>query len=245
MTVEDLIVSTISDAKPMMVLGLCSIVLFTVVATLVWMWWSDARTRSAGSETSRQTMERSGNMEQAIGDAGGLDLNEWEREHAPAPEPDRRPAFFKSIWGRGLVFALTRAVPVCIPLAWICLINSPSNPSPLDPAGPTFRFLTGLFVVAVSILFFGGALRDWLRRLGWVADRPRPIGDARTAIEDHYGVTRLSVSGDNGIPVVSGLYPCVFMAGESACSGVLRVDGRHVWLYGPDGSEHAPAAAGR
>lgn len=35
MNLEDLIVSTISDAKPMMILALCTIVLFVIVASLI------------------------------------------------------------------------------------------------------------------------------------------------------------------------------------------------------------------
>lgn len=38
MNLEDSIVSTISDAKPMMILALCTIVLFVIVASLIEAW---------------------------------------------------------------------------------------------------------------------------------------------------------------------------------------------------------------
>lgn len=43
MNLEDLIVSTISDAKPMMILALCTIVLFVIVASLIEAWLAKAR----------------------------------------------------------------------------------------------------------------------------------------------------------------------------------------------------------
>ena len=43
MNLEDSIVSTISDAKPMMILALCTIVLFVIVASLIEAWLAKAR----------------------------------------------------------------------------------------------------------------------------------------------------------------------------------------------------------
>lgn len=43
MNLEDSIVSTISDARPMMILALCTIVLFVIVASLIEAWLAKAR----------------------------------------------------------------------------------------------------------------------------------------------------------------------------------------------------------
>ncbi|MGR4831578.1 hypothetical protein [Bifidobacterium adolescentis] len=92
MNLEDLIVSTISDAKPMIILALCVIVLFVIVASLV-----EVRCRYSG--------HRSGNVpvpNREEQDQGGIDLDEWSKAHTPESVPDRRPWFFKTVMGRGL-----------------------------------------------------------------------------------------------------------------------------------------------
>lgn len=51
MNLEDLIVSTISDAKPMMILALCTIVLFVIVASLIEAWLAKARKAKSEADT--------------------------------------------------------------------------------------------------------------------------------------------------------------------------------------------------
>lgn len=78
MNLEDLIVSTISDAKPMMILALCTIVLFVIVASLIEAWLAKARkakseadTLPSGPEASQRSVEKSEAVEQAVDNAGG------------------------------------------------------------------------------------------------------------------------------------------------------------------------------
>lgn len=66
MNLEDLIVSTISDAKPIMIAGFCVIVLFVIVASLIEVWLFKPReekqitdTLPAGPETSQPSVEKS------------------------------------------------------------------------------------------------------------------------------------------------------------------------------------------
>lgn len=79
MNLEDLIVSTISDAKPMMILALCTIVLFVIVASLIEAWLAKARkakseadTLPSGPEASQRSVEKSEAVEQAVDNAGGF-----------------------------------------------------------------------------------------------------------------------------------------------------------------------------
>lgn len=51
MNLEDSIVSTISDAKPMMILALCTIVLFVIVASLIEAWLAKARKAKSEADT--------------------------------------------------------------------------------------------------------------------------------------------------------------------------------------------------
>lgn len=83
MNLEDLIVSTISDTKPMMILALCTIVLFVIVASLIEAWLAKARkaksetdTLPSGPEASQRSVEKSEAVEQAVDNAGGFDLDE-------------------------------------------------------------------------------------------------------------------------------------------------------------------------
>lgn len=83
MNLADLIVSTISDAKPMMILALCTIVLFVIVASLIEAWLAKARkakseadTLPSGPEASQRSVEKSEAVEQAVDNAGGFDLDE-------------------------------------------------------------------------------------------------------------------------------------------------------------------------
>lgn len=110
MTVEDLIVSTISDAKPMMILALCTIVLFVIVASLIEAWLAKARkakseadTLPSGPEASQRSVEKSEAVEQAVDNAGGFDLDE-RRPAPPESVPDRRPWFFKTVMGRDMSY---------------------------------------------------------------------------------------------------------------------------------------------
>ena len=86
MNLEDSIVSTISDAKPMMILALCTIVLFVIVASLIEAWLAKARkaksevdTLPSGPEASQRSVEKSEAVEQAVDNAGGFDLDEEGR----------------------------------------------------------------------------------------------------------------------------------------------------------------------
>ena len=90
MNLEDLIVSTISDAKPMMILALCTIVLFVIVASLIEAWLAKARkakseadTLPSGPEASQRSVEKSEAVEQAVDNAGGFDLDERRKARAP------------------------------------------------------------------------------------------------------------------------------------------------------------------
>lgn len=83
MNLEDFIVSTISDAKPMIILALCVIVLFVIVASLIEVWLAEARkaeseadTLPSGPEASHRPVEKSEAVEQAVDNAGGFDLDE-------------------------------------------------------------------------------------------------------------------------------------------------------------------------
>lgn len=76
MNLEDSIVSTISDAKPMMILALCTIVLFVIVASLIEAWLAKARkaksevdTLPSGPEASQRSVEKSEAVEQAVDNA--------------------------------------------------------------------------------------------------------------------------------------------------------------------------------
>ena len=98
MNLEDSIVSTISDAKPMMILALCTIVLFVIVASLIEAWLAKARkaksevdTLPSGPEASQRSVEKSEAVEQAVDNAGGFDLDERRKARAPKSIPDRRP----------------------------------------------------------------------------------------------------------------------------------------------------------
>ena len=81
MNLEDSIASTISDAKPMMILALCTIVLFVIVASLeAWLAKarkakSEADTLPSGPEASQRSVEKNEAVEQAVDNAGGFDLD--------------------------------------------------------------------------------------------------------------------------------------------------------------------------
>ena len=79
MNLEDLIVSTISDAKPMMILALCTIVLFVIVASLIEAWLAKARKAKSEADTlpsgPERSVEKSEAVEQAVDNAGGFDLD--------------------------------------------------------------------------------------------------------------------------------------------------------------------------
>lgn len=138
MNLEDLIVSTISDAKPMMILALCTIVLFVIVASLIEAWLAKARkakseadTLPSGPEASQRSVEKSEAVEQAVDNAGGFDLDERRKARAPKSIPDRRPWFFKTVMGRGLVCLLTKVIPILLPVVWFSLVVMGMLPNPL------------------------------------------------------------------------------------------------------------------
>lgn len=243
MNLEDLIVSTISDAKPMIILALCVIVLFVIVASLV-----EVRCRYSG--------HRSGNVpvpNREEQDQGGIDLDEWSKAHTPESVPDRRPWFFKTVMGRGLVCLLTKVIPILLPVVWLSLVVMGMLPNPLalfffsaDPqrmnvAAPSngwFWLLLTMFIVAVLY----DSLPALLRRLGWMMDKPKTASASLTSmVESHYGVSNLEVdwfgTAAGGVPPFDGLYSCCYDTGRRKNNGVLRVQNHRVWLYGPDGCE--------
>ena len=97
MNLEDLIVSTISDAKPVMFLALCVIVLFVIVTSLM-----EVQCRCSGYRSGNVPAPNREEQDQRK-DTGGICLDEWRKAHAPQAGPDRRPWFFKTVMGRGLV----------------------------------------------------------------------------------------------------------------------------------------------
>lgn len=259
MTVEDLIVSTISDAKPMMILALCTIVLFVIVASLIEAWLAKARkakseadTLPSGPEASQRPVEKSEAVEQAVDNAGGFDLDEWRKAHAPESVPDRRPWFFKTVMGRGLVCLLTKVIPILLPVVWLSLVvigmlpnplalfdfSTDPQPSLLNPANGCFWLLLVMFIVVV----LHDSLPALLRRLSWMMDKPKTASASLTSmVESHYGVSNLEVdwfgAAAGGVPPFDGLYSCRYDTGRRRNNGVLRVRNHRVWLYGPDGCE--------
>lgn len=159
MNLEDSIVSTISDAKPMMILALCTIVLFVIVASLIEAWLAKARkaksevdTLPSGPEASQRSVEKSEAVEQAVDNAGGFDLDERRKARAPESIPDRRPWFFKTVMGRGLVCLLTKVIPILLPVVWFSLVVMGMLPNPLalaEPAG-AIRLLHGPAAVVIE-----------------------------------------------------------------------------------------------
>lgn len=55
---------------------------------------NDARKATMLKEASQRPVEKSEAVEQAVDNAGGFDLDEWRKAHAPESVPDRRPWFF-------------------------------------------------------------------------------------------------------------------------------------------------------
>lgn len=54
-----------------------------------------------------------------------------EKAHAPQAGPDRRPWFFKTVMGRGLVCLLTKVIPIFLPVVWFSLVVMGMLPNPL------------------------------------------------------------------------------------------------------------------
>lgn len=114
----------------MMILALCTIVLFVIVASLIEAWLAKARkaksevdTLPSGPEASQRSVEKSEAVEQAVDNAGGFDLDERRKARAPKSIPDRRPWFFKTVMGRGLVCLLTKVIPILLPVVWFSLTS--------------------------------------------------------------------------------------------------------------------------
>lgn len=260
MNLEDSIVSTISDAKPMMILALCTIVLFVIVASLIEAWLAKARkakseadTLPSGPEASQRSVEKSEAVEQAVDNAGGFDLDERRKARAPKSIPDRRPWFFKTVMGRGLVCLLTKVIPILLPVVWFSLVVMGMLPNPLalfffspdpqrmnvvSPSNGWFWLLLTMFIVAV----LHDSLPSLLRRLGWMMDEPKTASASLTSmVESHYDVSNLEVdwfgTAAGGVPPFDGLYSCCYDTGRRKNNGVLRVQNHRVWLYGPDGCE--------
>ena len=166
MNLEDSIVSTISDAKPMMILALCTIVLFVIVASLIEAWLAKARkakseadTLPSGPEASQRSVEKSEAVEQAVDNAGGFDLDERRKARAPKSIPDRRPWFFKTVMGRGLVCLLTKVIPILLPVVWFSLVVMGMLPNPLalfdfstDPQPSSLNLANGWACFGTRIL---------------------------------------------------------------------------------------------
>ena len=242
MNLEDLIVSTISDAKPMMILALCTIVLFVIVASLIEAWLAKARkakseadTLPSGPEASQRSVEKSEAVEQAVDNAGGFDLDERRKARAPK------------------LCLLTKVIPILLPVVWFSLVVMGMLPNPLalfffspdpqrmnvvSPSNGWFWLLLTMFIVAV----LHDSLPSLLRRLGWMMDEPKTASASLTSmVEDHYGVSNLEVdwfgTAAGGVPPFDGLYSCCYDTGRRKNNGLLRVQNHRVWLYGPDGCE--------
>ena len=125
MNLEDLIVSTISGAKPVMFLALCVIVLFVIVASLM-----EVQCRCSGYRSGNVPAPNREEQDQRK-DTGGICLDEWRKAHAPQAGPDRRPWFFKTVMGRGLVCLLTKVIPIFLPVVWFSLVVMGMLPNPL------------------------------------------------------------------------------------------------------------------
>lgn len=191
----------------MMILALCTIVLFVIVASLIEAWLAKARkakseadTLSSGPEASQRSVEKSEAVEQAVDNAGGFDLDEWRKARAPESVPDRRPWFFKTVMGRGLVCLLTKVIPILLPVVWFSLVvmgmlpnplalfffSPDPQPSLLNPANGWFWLLLTMFIVAVLHRSFplspfhpaGMSARCSM----WNTSMSRPCGRASTSI---------------------------------------------------------------
>lgn len=243
----------------MMILALCTIVLFVIVASLIEAWLAKARkakseadTLPSGPEASQRSVEKSEAVEQAVDNAGGFDLDERRKARAPKSIPDRRPWFFKTVMGRGLVCLLTKVIPILLPVVWFSLVvmgmlpnplalfffSPDPQPSLLNPANGCFWLLLVMFIVVV----LHDSLPALLRRLGWMMDEPKTASASLTSmVESHYGVSNLEVdwfgAAAGGVPPFDGLYSCRYDTGRRRNNGVLRVRNHRVWLYGPDGCE--------
>lgn len=209
-------------------------------------------TLPSGPEASQRPVEKSEAVEQAVDNAGGFDLDEWRKAHAPESVPDRRPWFFKTVMGRGLVCLLTKVIPILLPVVWLSLVvigmlpnplalfdfSTDPQPSLLNPANGCFWLLLVMFIVVV----LHDSLPALLRRLGWMMDKPKTASASLTSmVESHYGVSNLEVdwfgAAAGGVPPFDGLYSCRYDTGRRRNNGVLRVRNHRVWLYGPDGCE--------
>lgn len=196
--------------------------------------------------------EKSEAVEQAVDNAGGFDLDERRKARAPKSIPDRRPWFFKTVMGRGLVCLLTKVIPILLPVVWFSLVvmgmlpnplalfdfSTDPQPSLLNPANGCFWLLLVMFIVVV----LHDSLPALLRRLGWMMDKPKTASASLTSmVESHYGVSNLEVdwfgAAAGGVPPFDGLYSCRYDTGRRRNNGVLRVRNHRVWLYGPDGCE--------
>ena len=196
----------------MMILALCTIVLFVIVASLIEAWLAKARkakseadTLPSGPEASQRSVEKSEAVEQAVDNAGGFDPDERRKARAPKSIPDRRPWFFKTVMGRGLVCLLTKVIPILLPVVWFSLVVMGMLPNPLalfffspdpqrmnvvSPSNGWFWLLLTMFIVAV----LHDSLPSLLRRLGWMMDEPKTASASLTSmVEDHYGVSNLEV----------------------------------------------------
>lgn len=87
MNLEDLIVSTISDAKPMMILALCTIVLFVIVASLIEAWLAKARKAKSEADTLPSGPEASQRSVETRDDGTAL---EWELDETDYRNDNRK-----------------------------------------------------------------------------------------------------------------------------------------------------------
>ncbi len=213
--------------------------------------------QGAGNDGTKRTNGKEHVMETTVNvageDTGGIDLDEWRKAHAPQAGTDRRPWFFKTVMGRGLVCLLTKIIPILLPVVWLSLVVMGMLPNPLalfdffstdpqpslsNPANGCFWLLLVMFIVIV----LHDSLPALLRRLGWMMDKPKTASASLTSmVESHYGVSNLEVdwfgAAAGGVPPFDGLYSCRYDTGRRRNNGVLRVRNHRVWLYGPDGCE--------
>lgn len=234
----------------MMILALCTIVLFVIVASLIEAWLAKARkakseadTLPSGPEASQRSVEKSEAVEP--GRRQCRRIRPRRKKEGPRAEIDPGP--------RPWLCLLTKVIPILLPVVWFSLVVMGMLPNPLalfffspdpqrmnvvSPSNGWFWLLLTMFIVAV----LHDSLPSLLRRLGWMMDEPKTASASLTSmVEDHYGVSNLEVdwfgTAAGGVPPFDGLYSCCYDTGRRKNNGVLRVQNHRVWLYGPDGCE--------
>lgn len=187
-----------------------------------------------------------------IGTTGGIDLDEWAKAHTPPAAPEDRPMLPGSVRGSRLICLTTRVLPALPPIVWLSLMLAGRVASPLGfflgrPSGCLVRDmldpgkgLVWLLLTLLAVALLSDGPPRLLRRLGWMPDEPKtPKASLESIAERHYGVTDLKIDwfGVASDGPFDGLFSASWRMGRHAVHGVLRVQDRRIWLYGPDGTE--------